>query len=84
VRPGLVSGSDRDEIAKVALFPAPDLVSYVRGAAIPVDGGFLSAWHALTRSAHLEIAFLAGLGLHEANLQEQSAHDCEEPRAPFT
>jgi len=27
----------------VALFLASDLASYVHGAAIPVDGGFLSA-----------------------------------------
>lgn len=32
-----------DEVARVALFLASDLASYVHGAAIPVDGGFLSA-----------------------------------------
>lgn len=32
-----------DEVAKVALFLASDLASYVQGAAIPVDGGFLSS-----------------------------------------
>lgn len=32
-----------DEIATVALFLASDLASYVQGAAIPVDGGFLSS-----------------------------------------
>ena len=32
-----------DEIAKVALFLASDLASYVQGAMIPVDGGFLSS-----------------------------------------
>lgn len=32
-----------DEVARVALFLASDLASYVQGAAIPVDGGFLSA-----------------------------------------
>lgn len=32
-----------DEVACVALFLASDLASYVQGAAIPVDGGFLSA-----------------------------------------
>lgn len=32
-----------DEVAKVAAFLASDLASYVTGAAIPVDGGFLSA-----------------------------------------
>ncbi len=33
-----------EEVAGVALFLASDLASYVHGAAIPVDGGFLSAW----------------------------------------
>jgi 3-oxoacyl-[acyl-carrier protein] reductase len=32
-----------DEVATVALFLASDLASYVQGAAIPVDGGFLSS-----------------------------------------
>ena len=32
-----------DEVARVALFLASDLSSYVHGALIPVDGGFLSA-----------------------------------------
>jgi NAD(P)-dependent dehydrogenase (short-subunit alcohol dehydrogenase family) len=32
-----------DEVACVALFLASDLASYVQGAAIPVDGGFLSS-----------------------------------------
>lgn len=32
-----------EEVAGVALFVASDLASYVHGAAIPVDGGFLSA-----------------------------------------
>ncbi len=32
-----------DEVARVALFLASDLSSYVHGAIIPVDGGFLSA-----------------------------------------
>lgn len=32
-----------DEVARVALFLASDLASYVQGAAIPVDGGFLSS-----------------------------------------
>jgi len=31
-----------DEVARVILFLASDLASYVNGAAIPVDGGFLS------------------------------------------
>lgn len=33
---------DPDEVARVALFLASDMASYVQGAAIPVDGGFLS------------------------------------------
>lgn len=32
-----------DEVAKVALFLASDLASYIQGALIPVDGGFLSS-----------------------------------------
>jgi len=32
-----------DEVARIALFLASDLSSYVHGALIPVDGGFLSA-----------------------------------------
>lgn len=32
-----------DEVASVALFLASDLASYVQGAVIPVDGGFLSS-----------------------------------------
>ncbi|MCD6372643.1 MAG: SDR family oxidoreductase, partial [Thermococcus sp.] len=31
-----------DEVARVILFLASDLASYVNGAVIPVDGGFLS------------------------------------------
>jgi len=36
-------GGQPDEVARVALFLASDLASYVHGALIPVDGGFLSA-----------------------------------------
>jgi len=32
-----------DEIARMALVLASDLSSYMHGAAVPVDGGFLSA-----------------------------------------
>lgn len=32
-----------DEVARVALFLASDLASYVQGAVVPVDGGFLSS-----------------------------------------
>lgn len=32
-----------DEVARVALFLASDLASYVQGAMVPVDGGFLSS-----------------------------------------
>lgn len=32
-----------DDVAKVVLFLASDLASYIQGAAIPVDGGFLSS-----------------------------------------
>ncbi len=34
---------DPDEVAKVILFLASDLASYVQGALVPVDGGFLSS-----------------------------------------
>ena len=34
---------DPDEVAKVALFLSSNLASYVQGALIPVDGGFLSS-----------------------------------------
>jgi NAD(P)-dependent dehydrogenase (short-subunit alcohol dehydrogenase family) len=34
---------DSDEVAKVVLFLSSDMASYVQGAIIPVDGGFLSA-----------------------------------------
>ncbi len=34
---------ESDEVACAALFLASDLASYVQGAAIPVDGGFLSS-----------------------------------------
>ena len=36
-------GGQPDEIARIALVLASDLSSYVQGALIPVDGGFLSA-----------------------------------------
>ena len=36
-------GGQPDEVARVALFLASDLASYVHGAMVPVDGGFLSA-----------------------------------------
>jgi NAD(P)-dependent dehydrogenase (short-subunit alcohol dehydrogenase family) len=36
-------GGQPDEVARVALFLASDLASYVHGALIAVDGGFLSA-----------------------------------------
>jgi len=36
-------GGQPDEVARVALFLASDLSSYVHGALVPVDGGFLSA-----------------------------------------
>ena len=36
-------GGQPDEVARVALFLASDLASYVHGALVPVDGGFLSA-----------------------------------------
>jgi NAD(P)-dependent dehydrogenase (short-subunit alcohol dehydrogenase family) len=34
---------EADEVARVALFLASDLASYVQGAALPVDGGFLAS-----------------------------------------
>jgi len=36
-------GGQADEVARIALVLATDLSSYVQGALIPVDGGFLSA-----------------------------------------
>jgi len=39
----LKRGGQPDEVARVALVLASDLSSYVHGALIPVDGGFLSA-----------------------------------------
>ncbi|MCJ7605859.1 MAG: SDR family oxidoreductase, partial [Dehalococcoidales bacterium] len=36
-------GGQPDEVARVALFLASDLSSYVHGALVPADGGFLSA-----------------------------------------
>jgi NAD(P)-dependent dehydrogenase (short-subunit alcohol dehydrogenase family) len=36
-------GGQPDEVARIALVLATDLASYVQGALIPVDGGFLSA-----------------------------------------
>jgi NAD(P)-dependent dehydrogenase (short-subunit alcohol dehydrogenase family) len=36
-------GGQPDEVARIALVLASDLSSYVNGALIPVDGGFLSA-----------------------------------------
>lgn len=36
-------GGQPDEVARAALFLASDMSSYVHGALIPVDGGFLSA-----------------------------------------
>jgi NAD(P)-dependent dehydrogenase (short-subunit alcohol dehydrogenase family) len=43
VRLPLNRGGQPDEVARVALFLASDLASYVHGALVPVDGGFLSA-----------------------------------------
>lgn len=34
---------EQDEVAKVVLFLSSDLASYVQGAIVPVDGGFLSS-----------------------------------------
>lgn len=39
----LKRGGQPDEVARIALILAGDLSSYVHGALIPVDGGFLSA-----------------------------------------
>jgi len=39
----LNKGGQPDEVARIALVLASDLASYVHGAMIPVDGGFLSA-----------------------------------------
>jgi len=36
-------GGQPDEVARMAVVLASDLASYVHGALIPVDGGFLSA-----------------------------------------
>ena len=36
-------GGQPDEVARIALVLASDLSSYVHGALIPVDGGFLSS-----------------------------------------
>jgi NAD(P)-dependent dehydrogenase (short-subunit alcohol dehydrogenase family) len=36
-------GGQPDEVARIAVVLASDLASYVHGALIPVDGGFLSA-----------------------------------------
>jgi NAD(P)-dependent dehydrogenase (short-subunit alcohol dehydrogenase family) len=36
-------GGQPDEVARVALFLASDMSSYVHGALVAVDGGFLSA-----------------------------------------
>jgi len=36
-------GGQPDEVARIAVVLASDLSSYVHGALIPVDGGFLSA-----------------------------------------
>jgi len=39
----LKRGEQPDEVARIAVVLASDLSSYVHGALIPVDGGFLSA-----------------------------------------
>jgi len=39
----LKRGGQPDEVARIAVVLASDLSSYVHGALIPVDGGFLSA-----------------------------------------
>jgi NAD(P)-dependent dehydrogenase (short-subunit alcohol dehydrogenase family) len=39
----LCRGGQPDEVARVALFLASDMASYVHGALVAVDGGFLSA-----------------------------------------
>jgi NAD(P)-dependent dehydrogenase (short-subunit alcohol dehydrogenase family) len=36
-------GGQPDEVARIALVLAGNLASYVHGALLPVDGGFLSA-----------------------------------------
>ena len=43
VRIPLGRRGNADEVAKTALFLASDLSSYIQGAIIPVDGGFLSS-----------------------------------------
>ena len=36
-------GANPDEVARIVLVLASDLSSYMNGAVVPVDGGFLSA-----------------------------------------
>ena len=43
IRLPLKRGGQPDEVARVALVLASDSSSYIHGALIPVDGGFLSA-----------------------------------------